>query len=396
MKIKKIIDKIVHSSLLWPFFGLVIKRYQQKDILNINLDLTSTDQKRVLICYVSIYGIDISNTYHALYFHLNQMIRCFIQQNYVIDICDCLDKTAPYRFKDKQYDLIIGQGPAYIEICKNHSNSKKVLFCTENNPIVVEQKYHERAKYFLERHPELKKYINKRRIMFFTKEHLILSDELILMNSVYNEQSFKQYFRNVYKINVNAIVNPIFNINKLNANISAIKNNFLVFGCTGFLHKGIDILLDTFRFLPNVNLLIYGINDGEKPLFNKLKSTNTIDCGFVNVSSPDFISKVVYQSLFVILPSCSEGMSSGIATCMCHGLIPIITKDCGFDDNEDIIVLPDFTIETITKTINDLVTIDDEELRSRRLRLIEYANNQFSIERFTDSFNEIFNKINKK
>lgn len=395
MNLKKTIDKIAHIPLIWWLVNSIITRYQNKDILNINLDLTLTSQKRILICYVSTYGIDISNTYHALFSHLNQMIRCFIEQNYVIDICNCLDSSAPRRFRSKQYDIIIGQGPAYIDICKDHPNSKKILFCTENNPIVVEEKYKERADYFVRRHPGLKSFVKKRRLMFFTKEHLEISEDLILMNSKYNERSFQPYFRNIYRINVNAVLNPLFNVSKLNDDISSIKKNILVFGCTGFIHKGIDILLDSFKGLPDVKLLIYGINKKEKHLFNILKSESTIDCGFVNVSSQDFLAKVVQQSLFVILPSCSEGMSSGIATCMSHGLIPIITKDCGFEDNEDIIVLSDYTVETVRKTIKEVIKIDDNELRNRRLRLIEYANNQFSIQHFSNSIKLIFEKMSK-
>ena len=393
MDLKKIIDKYAHIWVVWNIINSIIKRYQKKDILNINLDLTSKTQKRILICYVSTYGVDIANTYHALYSHLNQIIKCLIDQDFIIDLCDCLDLTSPQRFISKEYDVILGQGPAYIDICKNHPRARKILFCTENNPVVVEKKYKERAEYFAKRHPDLVKFIKKRRIIFFTEEHLKISDELILMNSKYNEASFKDYFDNPYRINVNAVVNPAFDISKLNDDIGSIKKNFLVFVCTGFIHKGIDILLDAFKEMLDINLLIFGINEGEKLLFSKLKSENTYDCGFVNVASEDFLTKVVSRSLFVILPSCSEGMSSGIATCMSHGLIPIITKDCGFDDNDDIIELPDYSVESIRKTIKRIINIEDKELKEKRRRLIDYSNSQFSINLFSNSFKSIFNEI---
>ncbi len=393
MKKKAIIERLSRNAYIRRLIDRLIIHFQHSEICDINRDLTLPSQMSVLFVYKSIVGVDVLNSYHALYYHLNQMIRVMIEKGWSIDLCDCYDKEAVNRLCNKDYKIIVGQGPTYLDFCNKYPNAKKVLFCTENNPVVVEQKFKERVSYFSERHPSLKKYTLKRRVMFFTEDHLNVSDEIILMNSEYNEQSFKKYFARPFRINVNAITNKEFNLTKLNNNTNQIRKNFVVFGCTGFIHKGIDILLDAFKELPDYNLFIYGIHRGEKALFNKLKSSNTIDCGFVTVASHEFLTNVVSKSLFVILPSCSEGMSSGIATCMTHGLIPIITKDCGFDDNPDISILPDYSVETIVKTIKNLADIEDDELRKRRLRIINYAQEHFSISKFSESFADIITSI---
>lgn len=391
----KVIEKISHIGIIRRMIDRIVLHFQHSEICDINRDLTLSTQKTVLFIYKSIVGVDILNSYHALYYHLNQMIKVMIEKGWAVDLCDCLDRDAVNRLCNKNYSIILGQGPAYLDFCNKYPNARKVLFCTENNPVVVEQKFNERVLYFSERHPSLKKYTLKRRILFFTEDHLNISDDIILMNSKFNEQSFKKYFAHPLRINVNAITNKEFNPEKLNNNISQIRNNFVVFGCTGFIHKGIDILLDAFKELPNQNLFIYGIHKGEKALFNALKSPNTYDCGFINVTSPEFLTNIVQKSLFVILPSCSEGMSSGVATCMCHGLIPIITNECGFDENINIEVLPDYRVETVREVISKLNKCSDEELEERRKQVLKYSTEQFSLNHYTESFRSCFEEITK-
>lgn len=393
MKKEEIIERISHIGIVRNYIDKIITHFEHSEICNINRDFTLPSQKTILFAYKSIVGVDVINSHHALYYHQNQMIKVMIEKGWSVDLCDCLDRDAAKRLCNKDYKLILGQGPSYLDFCRIYPNAKKVLFCTENNPVVVKQKFEERVKYFKSRHPSLQKYTQKRRITFFTEEHLKFSDEIILMSSEYNEHSFHKYFDHPLRINVNAILNNEFNPNLLNDNINLIRKNFVVFGCTGVIHKGIDILLDAFKQLPNCNLFIYGITKGEKNLYNALKNSNTFDCGFIQVTSPEFIKKIVRRALFVILPSCSEGMSSGVATCMCHGLIPIITKECGFDYNNDIEVLPDYRVETVRDVIQRLEKSTDEELRNRRRRLLEYSSDHFSLTHFTKSFRNCFEEV---
>ena len=219
MKKEDVIEKLSHNAIIKKMIDRIIIHFQHSEICDINRDLTLSTQKTVLFVYKSIVGVDVLNSYHALYYHLNQMIRVMIEKGWSVDLCDCLDRNAVNRLCKKDYSIILGQGPAYLDFCKKYPNAIKVLFCTENNPVVVEKKYKERITYFSKRHPSLKKHALKRRIMFFTEEHLNVSDEIILMSSEYNEQSFRNYFEHPLRINVNAITNKEFNLDKLNNNI---------------------------------------------------------------------------------------------------------------------------------------------------------------------------------
>ena len=89
-------------------------------------------------------------------------------------------------------------------------------------------------------------------------------------------------------------------------------------------------------FLKNTQkkkLIIAGIQQGElKKLYPIPK--NVVHIGFINLKSERFLN-LMNEASFILFPSCSEGMASGVLTCMNHGLIPIITKECGIDIEKD-------------------------------------------------------------
>lgn len=392
--VKYCFDKIVYNKHIWKLFYRLIKHYFPKDLYNVGRDFTKKNQKRILLCYLSPIGIAPTNLKHAAYYHYNQMIHVLCKMGYNIDICHCTETHFPQRFNDYKYDIIIGQGPLYLDICKSHPNSKKILFCSENNPNVVKTNYKDRIEYFKQRHPKIKTSLATVRNQYFTNEHLTISDEIILINSQYNSQSFKPYFSRIFTINVNAMINSNFNPECLENTTKATRKNFVVFGCNGLIHKGIDILLDVFKDLPEYKLHIFGLSKSEIKLFNLLKSNNTNNCGYIDVLSKSFIRQVINKNTFVILPSCSEGMASGVASCMAHGLIPIVTRECGFNKCKYIIELEDYSIDAIKSQIQSLELIPNEELVKLRIGAMHYAKQQFSIEYFTQTFEKIIKEIN--
>lgn len=390
--LKKIRDLFFYNFFENRIVYKIVCRYFPKDKLEINLDLTNKDQKNVLICYVPIWD-SVLSTFHTAYYQQNQMILYFISRGWCIDLCCCTDVRALNRFKDRSYDLLIGQGPLYRLLCEKIEVSKKVLYYTENNAEIVKAKYQERIRYFKERHPKISIKRAITRIGFFTYKDFELSDEIILMNSKFNAMSFKPFFDNVYTLNVNAICNPNYEFNLTELDLKISKFNFVVFGCAGFIHKGIDILCDAFRLLPDCQLNIYGMEKKEIGIYNKIKSINTHRHGTINVMSDTYINEVINKNSFVILNSCSEGMASGVATCMMHGLIPIVTKESGFNQSPVIVELDDYKIESIVKTVKMLTSMSDAEILNLRYKAFKYARSRFSIEEFTRNFSMIMDDI---
>lgn len=398
--IKEFIKKIISSYCC---------RYPQKSVkfgdilggkyqVNINLDLINSQQKKVLFSYLSLEKIDLKKISHANYMHFYQMLKCFIDLGYCIDVCACDDTLAYELLKNRRYHIVIGQGKIFKEMCKEQHDSQKIIFVTENNPMIAREKYAERISYFEQRHPNIDYQSSIMRNGYngyIDEEMFRLADFAIIMNSEYNTNSMRHYFEYVYTINSNALFNTSYIFDKafLKDSIEQTKYNFLWFGSVGLIHKGVDVLIDAFKDMPNFSIDFYGLDSRERVLFDKLKVQNTIDCGRVNVQDIAFVEKIVNKHCFIIFPSCSEGMSTAVATCMAHGLIPILTKESGFNSCECILELKGWRIEDIKDALKEATSLRNEDILTLRENCYRYARTNFSLENFTNTFREIMKSM---
>ena len=108
---------------------------------------------------------------------------------------------------------------------------------------------------------------------------------------------------------------------------------FLWFFGTGAVHKGLDIVLDVFAELPMLKLHVVGPVCSERDfvkIYNKelYSLPNITYHGPLDPSSKEFHE--ILESVFAfIAPSCSEGTSTAVVTCLQAGLYPIISKYTG-------------------------------------------------------------------
>ena len=367
-----------------------------EDMTNLNLDLVDGSQRRALICYLSLNGItDMGGVGHAAVLHYNQMIHYFIERGYCVDTCYCNDETAFERLGNRQYDVVIGFGKAYKMFAAALNASHKVLFVTENNPKVVKTKYEERVVSFKNRHSNIPVNKSISRNDFYDTEQFGISDCSIIMSSMFNAASMFPFFEKAYTINSNAIMYEKYRFDEalVKSWIPSSKRNFLWFGSTGFIHKGGDLVLDAMKELPDCHVDFYGINKYEKSLWKRLKVDNATDCGYVNVQSKQFVSQVVQHHCFLILPSCSEGMCTSVCTCMAHGIIPIITKECGLEPHPSIIEIDDWSVGGIIKVMRYALSLSDTEILKMRREAYYYARESFTLDIFDKRFHAIMDEV---
>lgn len=366
---------------------------------NLNLDLMNARQKRLLLCYISVADVDFSKITHAVYHQANQMIKTFIDLGFCIDVCLCTDEMAFERLRHRRYDIIVGQGSLYTRFCKELDIPLRILLVTENAPTVVERKYAERIHDFHHRHPDVDYSCDVARNTFLTDEMFSSSAIAIAiaMQSSYNLQEMSIYFQKLYTINGNAIfnVNYQFREEVVRQSVRMSKNRFLWFGSAGLIHKGVDLLVDAFRQLPQYSIDFYGLSPMELPLFNQIKADNTVNCGCINVQSEAFIGEVVHRHCFLLFPSCSEGMSTAVATCMAHGIIPVVTRECGFAEHEAILIIDDWHVDALKRKVIELSQMNDDQVLHLRRKAYSYARQTFSLRIFNDTFKTIMEDVMK-
>ena len=180
-------------------------------------------------------------------------------------------------------------------------------------------------------------------------------------------------------------------------NYHACRKNFLWFGSRGLVHKGLDLVLEAFSQLPEFNLTVCGPLTLE-PLFlqtyhKELYETPNIKAvGWVDVTSSDF-SDITRNCIGLIYPSCAEGQSGAVITCMQAGLIPVISYESGVDVDDYGILLEESSIEHIIKAVTALSQRTELELHDMAEKCVAYCRLKHVGENYLHENKKIINQI---
>ncbi len=179
---------------------------------------------------------------------------------------------------------------------------------------------------------------------------------------------------------------------------SACRKNFLWFGSAGFVHKGLDLLLEAFSEMPDYHLTICGPIDKEpdfQTAFNKelYQTPNIHTVGWVDVNSQKFLD-IVNNCLGIIYPSCSEGGGGCVINCMHTGLIPIVSYESSVDVSDDYgIILKENSVAEIKQSIQDISRLNPSQLEQMARNSWKFVRKNHTRERFAQVYQETIEKI---
>ena len=170
----------------------------------------------------------------------------------------------------------------------------------------------------------------------------------------------------------------------------SVRKHFLWFGSGGLVHKGLDLVLEAFAQMPEYHLTVCGPIDREVEFklayFKELYQTPNIQTvGWVDVTSPKF-REISNNCIGLIYPSCSEGQSGAVVTCLHAGLIPIISYESGLDVDDFGFILKTCTIEEIKTSVQMVATISSGELQSMARKGWEFARAHHTRDRFAEEY----------
>ena len=176
---------------------------------------------------------------------------------------------------------------------------------------------------------------------------------------------------------------------------TSVRKKFIWIGGAGMAHKGLDLVLEAFKSLPDFSLTVFGKADKDfveiykKELF---ETDNIRFEGHVDLSSKKFMD-ASSNSLGLIFPSCSEGCSGGVVTSMHAGLIPIISYQSGVDVEDFGVILRENTIQEISSEIRKMSDKNPEELRTMSVKAWEFAREHYTRETFRLSYERVIDEL---
>jgi hypothetical protein len=353
-------------------------RRSENVTLGINQDCLRA-QRKILVAYQdydrSAYSLRYANGHTNLQ-EMFQMIKVLIDLDFCIDACDCNNTDAVKEISSDYYDYILGFGEMFKLAKEKNPKAYTIIYMTENPFAVSNMRETQRIDYFYQRTG--KKVALERTGKYYKENDELMADAVICLGERY-------YFKNgnVQRIYPSAFKNPNYIINRHDKRSST---KFMVFGVKGFVHKGNDLLIEVFERHPEWTLLMCGRDIPKEcgKLGIKLPP-NVIDCGFIDVKSDEFV-ELSGQCRFILLPSCSEGMSTSLLTCMRHGLIPVTMRGTGMDELEEYCEYFDsYYIDELENTLCKLVAKNSDDLVKQSDNIFEYANDTFTLDVYTEN-----------
>jgi glycosyltransferase involved in cell wall biosynthesis len=177
----------------------------------------------------------------------------------------------------------------------------------------------------------------------------------------------------------------------------ACRKRFLWFGSSGLVHKGLDLVLEAFVEMPEYQLTVCGPIDGEvafqRVYYKELYQTPNIETiGWVDISSSKF-REITNKCIGVIYPSCSEGQSGSVVTCLHAGLIPIVSYESGVDIHDVGFLLKNCSINEIQDSIQMVANLPSRELKLMSRKAWEFARANHTREKFAEEYRKIVTTI---
>lgn len=175
------------------------------------------------------------------------------------------------------------------------------------------------------------------------------------------------------------------------------RKNFLWFGSSGFVHKGLDLVLDAFAEIRDYHLYVCGPieseRDFERVYYKELHETPNIHTvGWVDIEGPGFI-EITDRCVGLIYPSCSEGGGGSAITCMQAGLIPVVSYESSVDVEDFGIILKESSIKQIKEAVQTIAGLPAETLKSMSRKAWEFARTHHTRELFASEFRKIIEQI---
>jgi glycosyltransferase involved in cell wall biosynthesis len=220
------------------------------------------------------------------------------------------------------------------------------------------------------------------------------ADVATLLGNDFTMQTYRYANTPLYRIPISAPCTYDWDDGK---DFEKCRNHYLWFGSSGFVHKGLDLVLEAFAGMPGYSLTVCGPFDEERRFLGafhqELYETPNIEAhGWIDVSGGDFAA-IARRCVGLVYPTCSEGGGGSVITCMHAGLIPILPREASVDIGDGGIVLEQNSIDEIRKSVRKLSALPAAALRKTARRAWEEARARHTRDHFAGSYEKFVEEV---
>lgn len=334
---------------------------------------------------------DPTFTTHPKYWDCTQVARTFLDLGYAVDAIDSDNQTF---MPTKPYAMFVG----------HRSNFDRLAESLPRGCFKIA--YLDTAHWVFNNHATLQRQseLQLRKGVVIRDSHRLVGHDLTIEHAdcaiLYGNQFTLDTYRYAHT--------TLFQISRSTATLlpwsehktfDACRRNFLWLGGHGFVHKGLDVVLEAFAGMPEHHLYVCGPLEKEKEFvkvfYKELYQTPNIHpLGWVDVNSQEFV-ELAGKCVGIVFPSCSEGQASSVITAMHAGLIPIVSHQSGINVDDFGIVLTDHHISTIQETVRRVSNLSTDHLYQMAKQAWECARTTYTREHFAMECKNIVLRIMK-
>jgi glycosyltransferase involved in cell wall biosynthesis len=171
---------------------------------------------------------------------------------------------------------------------------------------------------------------------------------------------------------------------------SKAKRRFLWVGSYGMVHKGLDLVLDAFSGMPDLELTVCGRPEKEEDFFRlyekELTGTPNIRFhGWLDMSSPEFL-RLANDHATIIYPSSAEGGAGSVIHCMHAGLLPSCTHEASVDLLDFGVPIRSGTVDDVKAAAYSIAGLNDHDVEARARASWEHARKAHTRALFRDNY----------
>jgi glycosyltransferase involved in cell wall biosynthesis len=172
--------------------------------------------------------------------------------------------------------------------------------------------------------------------------------------------------------------------------IDRIRRRFLWFGSVGLAHKGLDLALEAFARMPDLELTVAGAvsldQDFVAAYDRELRQTPNIrNLDWIDVTAPSF-HQLMREHIGVVYPSCAEGGAGSVICCMHSGVLPVVTYEASIDTGDFGLLTGGDSVDDVVAGVRTLSTLPTVALEARSRACWEHVRRVHTRENFRATF----------
>ena len=381
------------SKIYHYIYNRCLKVFNKNYLLNYNPYNIKT-KKRAILYYKYSTNFTNSKIGTTEYYSL-ELAKTINKAGYLVTI---VDRTTKFKIQN-HYDIFFGAfntgGFKYFNYILNQikKKTKVVGISTGANPIIMKKEFQKREGMFEKRNGIRLKNISRFSSLNFNK----INDKLdYLIYFGYRNGFVDNSYPNVKKkIDLQTCISDKIILKPSEFKIKKQLNNFIFYSGDGYLHKGLDLLIEFFIKNPKYNLYICSQAYEKKFLdfYNIKKFQNIIFEGNVKEDSKK-AKEIFSKCAFIISMNCSGGSSASIAVGRRYGLIPIAFINEDLNTKYSIIIKKE-NIKSIKDAVEKVTKMNFKKYYNLSKKNYLLSNENSSIY-FKKRLNKILKLINSK